>query len=66
MPGHVLQALGLTFLGAAGTGLGGLMVIAQPQMDFKRLGILQVSPPATTTTWETFATWQEFRPPPES
>jgi hypothetical protein len=35
-------ALALTMLGAAGTGLGGLLVIIQPNMSFKRLGVLQV------------------------
>ncbi len=35
-------ALALTMMGAAGTGLGGLMVVIQPNMSFKRLGILQV------------------------
>jgi ZIP family zinc transporter len=37
-------ALALTMMGAAGTGLGGLMVIIQPNMSFKRLGVLQVGP----------------------
>jgi ZIP family zinc transporter len=40
--GHVLQALLLTFMGAAGTALGGLMVVVQPRMQFQRLGALQV------------------------
>lgn len=38
----MLQPLLLTLLGAAGTGLGGLLVVLQPQMCFKRLGALQV------------------------
>jgi hypothetical protein len=36
------RALSLTFLGAAGTALGGFLVIVQPRMDFKKLGALQV------------------------
>lgn len=36
------RALALTFLGAAGTALGGLLVVVQPKMDFKKLGALQV------------------------
>lgn len=39
----MLQPLLLTLLGAAGTGLGGLMVVLQPQMNYRRLGALQVS-----------------------
>jgi hypothetical protein len=38
----MLQPLLLTLLGAAGTGLGGLLVVLQPSMDFRRLGALQV------------------------
>ncbi|GIL86791.1 hypothetical protein Vretimale_15626 [Volvox reticuliferus] len=38
---RVWNALLLTGLGAAGTALGGLMVVAQPKMQFKRLGYLQ-------------------------
>ncbi|GLI69798.1 hypothetical protein VaNZ11_014499 [Volvox africanus] len=38
---RVWHALLLTGLGAAGTALGGLMVVAQPKMQFKRLGYLQ-------------------------
>ncbi|GFR40486.1 hypothetical protein Agub_g1053 [Astrephomene gubernaculifera] len=38
---RVMRALLLTGLGAAGTALGGLMVVAQPKMQFKRLGLLQ-------------------------
>lgn len=38
----MLQALLLTLLGAAGTGIGGLVVVIQPCMGFKRLGALQV------------------------
>jgi ZIP family zinc transporter len=36
------SALALTSMGAAGTALGGLLVVAQPQMSFRRLGALQV------------------------
>lgn len=39
----MLQPLLLTLLGAFGTGLGGIMVVLQPQMNYKRLGALQVS-----------------------
>jgi hypothetical protein len=39
----MLLPLMLTLLGAAGTGLGGLLVVIQPHMNFKRLGALQVS-----------------------
>lgn len=39
----MLLPLMLTLLGAAGTGLGGLLVVLQPHMNFKRLGALQVS-----------------------
>ena len=35
-------ALALTMLGALGTGLGGLLVVIQPNMSLKRLGVLQV------------------------
>lgn len=38
----MLQPLLLTLLGAAGTGLGGLLVVLQPCLSFKRLGALQV------------------------
>jgi hypothetical protein len=38
-----LHALALTSLGAAGTALGGVLVCLQPTMDFKRLGMLQVT-----------------------
>uniref|UniRef100_A0A7S0YJY1 Uncharacterized protein n=1 Tax=Polytomella parva TaxID=51329 RepID=A0A7S0YJY1_9CHLO len=38
---NVRLALLLTFLGALGTTLGGLIVVIQPLMDFKRLGHLQ-------------------------
>lgn len=38
----MLLPLMLTLLGAAGTGLGGLLVVLQPHMNFKRLGALQV------------------------
>lgn len=41
MDSKVGTALLLTSLGAVGTTLGGLLVVAQPQMDFKRLGYLQ-------------------------
>lgn len=44
MAGSTMTALLLTAMGAAGTALGGLMVVAQPKMDFKRLGVLQVGP----------------------
>ncbi len=40
---RVINALLLTGLGAAGTALGGLIVVAQPKMQFKRLGYLQAS-----------------------
>lgn len=43
MAGHG-HALALTCLGALGTALGGALVCLQPQMDFKRLGVLQVCP----------------------
>ena len=36
-------ALLLTCMGACGTALGGLVVVAQPDMSFARLGLLQVS-----------------------
>lgn len=42
MSSSVGQALLLTLLGAAGTALGGLLVVVQPTMSFKRLGMLQV------------------------
>ncbi|KAJ9506049.1 hypothetical protein QJQ45_016645 [Haematococcus lacustris] len=38
---RVWTALCLTSLGAAGTGLGGLLVVVQPKFDFKKLGYLQ-------------------------
>ncbi|KAG2487893.1 hypothetical protein HYH03_013475 [Edaphochlamys debaryana] len=38
---RVIHALMLTALGAAGTALGGLIVVIQPKMQFKRLGYLQ-------------------------
>ncbi|GIL51576.1 hypothetical protein Vafri_7542 [Volvox africanus] len=38
---RVWHSILLTGLGAAGTALGGLMVVAQPKMQFKRLGYLQ-------------------------
>ena len=38
----VINALLLTGLGAMGTALGGLIVVLQPKMQFKRLGYLQV------------------------
>ncbi|GMH37487.1 hypothetical protein BSKO_05360 [Bryopsis sp. KO-2023] len=41
MAGNVTIALVLTSLGAAGTALGGLLVVAQPDMSFRRLGLLQ-------------------------
>ncbi len=41
--GHVYTALLLTCMGACGTALGGLVVVAQPDMSFARLGLLQVS-----------------------
>lgn len=41
MDERVWHALLLTGMGAAGTALGGLMVVAQPKMQFKRLGYLQ-------------------------
>eukprot|EP00198_Chlamydomonas_reinhardtii_P002530 XP_001691866.1 ZIP family transporter [Chlamydomonas reinhardtii] len=37
----VINALLLTGLGAMGTALGGLIVVLQPKMQFKRLGYLQ-------------------------
>jgi zinc transporter ZupT len=41
--GDVQTALWLTCLGACGTALGGLLVVAHPSgMDFRRLGLLQV------------------------
>ena len=39
--GDVRTALLLTMLGAAGTSLGGLIVVAQPDMSLSRLGLLQ-------------------------
>jgi hypothetical protein len=39
--GDVRTALLLTMLGAAGTALGGLIVVAQPDMSLSRLGVLQ-------------------------
>lgn len=39
----MLQPLLLTLLGAAGTGIGGMMVVLQPQLSWRRLGALQVS-----------------------
>jgi len=39
--GHVQTALLLTCMGACGTALGGLIVVAQPDMSFARLGLLQ-------------------------
>ena len=45
----LLQPLLLTMLGAAGTGLGGLLVVLQPQMSFVRLGALQVCQIAGST-----------------
>jgi len=42
--GHVQTALLLTCMGACGTALGGLIVVAQPDMSFARLGLLQVRP----------------------
>ena len=36
------QALLLTCMGAAGTALGGLLVVVQPKMNFRRLGVMQV------------------------
>lgn len=47
MDERVWHALLLTGMGAAGTALGGLMVVAQPKMQFKRLGYLQASPGGT-------------------
>lgn len=47
MGSSVEQALLLTLLGAAGTALGGLLVVIQPTMSFKRLGMLQVCPMET-------------------
>eukprot|EP00879_Flechtneria_rotunda_P017993 GHRR01018857.1.p1 GENE.GHRR01018857.1~~GHRR01018857.1.p1 ORF type:complete len:329 (+),score=111.59 GHRR01018857.1:960-1946(+) len=41
MGSSVFQALLLTMMGAAGTALGGLLVIAQPTMNFRKLGALQ-------------------------
>jgi hypothetical protein len=40
--GSVVVALVLTGLGALGTALGGLLVVLQPNLSFKRLGALQV------------------------
>jgi hypothetical protein len=40
--GSVVVALVLTGLGALGTALGGLLVVLQPNMSFKRLGAVQV------------------------
>ena len=40
--GDVKTALLLTMLGACGTALGGLIVVAQPDMSLSRLGLLQV------------------------
>lgn len=42
MVGNVPLALMLTSLGAMGTALGGLLVVAIPDMSFQTLGILQV------------------------
>uniref|UniRef100_A0A383VEI4 Uncharacterized protein n=1 Tax=Tetradesmus obliquus TaxID=3088 RepID=A0A383VEI4_TETOB len=39
--GSVVVALVLTGLGALGTALGGLLVVLQPNLSFKRLGALQ-------------------------
>eukprot|EP00882_Tetradesmus_deserticola_P013781 GHRQ01014635.1.p1 GENE.GHRQ01014635.1~~GHRQ01014635.1.p1 ORF type:complete len:200 (+),score=47.09 GHRQ01014635.1:222-821(+) len=39
--GSVVIALVLTGLGALGTALGGLLVVLQPSLSFKRLGALQ-------------------------
>ena len=39
--GDVKTALLLTMLGACGTALGGLIVVAQPDMSLSRLGLLQ-------------------------
>lgn len=41
----VNRALLLTFIGAAGTALGGLLVIMQNGLNWQRLGIMQVSFP---------------------
>lgn len=38
---HVYTALLLTCMGACGTALGGLVVVAQPDMSYARLGVLQ-------------------------
>lgn len=38
----IYDALWLTSLGAIGTALGGALVIIQPNINFKRLGSLQV------------------------
>ena len=43
--GDVRTALLLTMLGAAGTALGGLIVVAQPDMSLSRLGLLQARGP---------------------
>jgi hypothetical protein len=40
--GSVAIALVLTGLGALGTALGGLLVVIQPNLSFKRLGAIQV------------------------
>mmetsp|Transcript_18223 Transcript_18223/g.58943 ORF Transcript_18223/g.58943 Transcript_18223/m.58943 type:complete len:194 (-) Transcript_18223:901-1482(-) len=37
----VFTALALTFLGAAGTAVGGLLVVFQTDINFRRLGVLQ-------------------------
>ena len=39
---RVITALLFTGLGAAGTALGGLLVVLQPKMSFVKLGVLQV------------------------
>jgi ZIP family zinc transporter len=39
--GDVRTALLLTCMGACGTALGGLIVVAQPDMSYRRLGLLQ-------------------------
>ena len=41
-PSTTRQALLLTCMGAAGTALGGLLVVVQPKMNFRRLGVMQV------------------------
>jgi hypothetical protein len=44
MAASIPHALALTALGAAGTALGGMLVVVQPRMDFAWLGLLQVHP----------------------